>query len=180
MESKKVTLTKKLFKATLVELLKTTPLNKITIKELCAKSNLNRSTFYSYYLDIYDLLDDLENDYVSTMPYIITNSKSKNNITLLTNYIMQNYSTILILSRQGNLIEKTVQKSIDYIIQTEGPKSVKEIEYFTLLTHFYIGGLFQALLCYSSSHEYITIHELTQIIYSILDQLIIIRKQYKY
>lgn len=34
--------------------------DKITVKELCEKCNITRSTFYQYYTDIYDLMDDLE------------------------------------------------------------------------------------------------------------------------
>ena len=31
------------------------PLEKITVKELCEKAQINKSTFYFHYVDIYDL-----------------------------------------------------------------------------------------------------------------------------
>ena len=34
--------------------------DKITVKELCEKCSITRSTFYQYYTDIYDLMDALE------------------------------------------------------------------------------------------------------------------------
>ena len=34
--------------------------DKITVKELCDKCSITRSTFYQYYSDIYDLVEDLE------------------------------------------------------------------------------------------------------------------------
>ena len=34
--------------------------DRITVKELCEKCNITRSTFYQYYSDIYDLIEDLE------------------------------------------------------------------------------------------------------------------------
>ena len=34
--------------------------DKITVKELCERCSITRSTFYQYYSDIYDLMDDLE------------------------------------------------------------------------------------------------------------------------
>lgn len=34
--------------------------DRITVKELCEKCSITRSTFYQYYSDIYDLMDDLE------------------------------------------------------------------------------------------------------------------------
>ena len=34
--------------------------DRITVKELCEKCSITRSTFYQYYSDIYDLMEDLE------------------------------------------------------------------------------------------------------------------------
>lgn len=35
--------------------------DKITVKELCAQANITRGTFYQYYSDIYDLMEQIEN-----------------------------------------------------------------------------------------------------------------------
>ena len=48
------------FTALLVE----KPIQRITVKELCQKARVNRSTFYAHYVDIYDLLAKLEEDMV--------------------------------------------------------------------------------------------------------------------
>ena len=45
------------FARTLFWTLKTKPLEKITINELCKEANYPRATFYNYFDDIYDLLD---------------------------------------------------------------------------------------------------------------------------
>lgn len=50
---------------TFLELRSKKPLEKITIKELCEKAQINKSTFYSHYKDIYDLSDQLETDVVA-------------------------------------------------------------------------------------------------------------------
>ncbi len=42
-----------------IELLQYKDLSKITVAEICKITNLNRSTFYSNYLDTYDLADKL-------------------------------------------------------------------------------------------------------------------------
>lgn len=42
---------------TFVELLQLKELNEITVSEICKRCNLNRSTFYANYIDIYDLAD---------------------------------------------------------------------------------------------------------------------------
>ncbi len=38
------------------------PLEKLRISELCAQAQINKSTFYRHYLDIYDLSDTLEQE----------------------------------------------------------------------------------------------------------------------
>ena len=46
---------KRVIKESLLELLGQKPLNRITVRELCELADVNRSTFYAYYTDIYDL-----------------------------------------------------------------------------------------------------------------------------
>ena len=41
------------------------PLEKITVKELCEKAMINKSTFYFHYADIYELSDFLETEIVT-------------------------------------------------------------------------------------------------------------------
>ena len=43
------------------------PLEKITVKELCEKAQINKSTFYFHYADIYDLSDSLETEIVTSI-----------------------------------------------------------------------------------------------------------------
>ncbi len=43
-------------KQILIHLLKQKELEKITVTELCELADINRSTFYSHYCDIYELL----------------------------------------------------------------------------------------------------------------------------
>ena len=43
-----------------VELLQTKEINEISITDICKRTNLNRSTFYANYIDIYDLADKIK------------------------------------------------------------------------------------------------------------------------
>lgn len=51
-------------KAALLELMKETEFEKITVKRICERAGVNRGTFYSHYTDIYSMLDEAE-DYLS-------------------------------------------------------------------------------------------------------------------
>lgn len=43
-----------------IELRKKYPINKIKVNELCKLSQVSKSTFYKYFLDVYDLADKLD------------------------------------------------------------------------------------------------------------------------
>ncbi|WP_100372255.1 TetR/AcrR family transcriptional regulator [Bacillus sp. FJAT-45037] len=42
-------------------------IEKITIKEITTKAGYNRSTFYEYFTDVYDVLEQLENNLISKL-----------------------------------------------------------------------------------------------------------------
>ena len=52
--------TKKRLRQTYAQLMSEKPLQNITVAELCKRAEINRSTFYAHYTDIYDLQQKLE------------------------------------------------------------------------------------------------------------------------
>jgi AcrR family transcriptional regulator len=61
----------------LFSLLKTKPIEKITVTEICKLSNINRGTFYAYFLDPHDLLSKIEMDLYEKLE---TNSKKPSDL----------------------------------------------------------------------------------------------------
>lgn len=55
--------TRKCMRIALMELLKTKPLSKITVKEITEAANYSRNTFYTHYIDIYDVVEDIADQY---------------------------------------------------------------------------------------------------------------------
>lgn len=62
MGDKRIEKTKALIKDTFLALSLTTPAEKITVKAICDKANINRGTFYYHYLDVPDLIEKLGTD----------------------------------------------------------------------------------------------------------------------
>lgn len=58
----RVRVTKMMLRKAFTGLLSKKPIQSISVKELCALANVNRSTFYTHYQDIYALLEEIEND----------------------------------------------------------------------------------------------------------------------
>jgi AcrR family transcriptional regulator len=61
-EDRRIKKTKQLLKSGLVELMSEKDVQNITIKELVEKVDINRSTFYLHYTDIYELLKEIEDN----------------------------------------------------------------------------------------------------------------------
>ncbi|MEG2097061.1 MAG: TetR/AcrR family transcriptional regulator [Pseudoflavonifractor sp.] len=60
-DDQRTRMTRRLLQEALVELMREKPLRAVTVKELCARAEVNRSTFYLHYYDIYALMEELEN-----------------------------------------------------------------------------------------------------------------------
>lgn len=67
---RRVKYTKKTIKECFFELLNEKEINKITVSELCAKADINRATFYRYYIDIYDLLEKIQDEFIEELKVI--------------------------------------------------------------------------------------------------------------
>jgi len=63
-ESRKVAKTKGIIKDAFFELYAENKIEKISIKDITRNARINRSTFYLYYRDIYDLLESIENEFL--------------------------------------------------------------------------------------------------------------------
>ena len=57
---RRIRYTKQAIKDSLFELMKKTPVERITVKELCAAADINRATFYAHYDTLTALLEEIE------------------------------------------------------------------------------------------------------------------------
>jgi len=58
----RIRMTKMMLRNAFTELIYFKPIQEISIKELCEKAGINRSTFYKHHSDIYELLAEIEAD----------------------------------------------------------------------------------------------------------------------
>lgn len=94
----------------LMELMRDKPINKITIKELCEKADLNRTTFYAHYTDQYDLLRKIGDESLAWAKEAITVLTEKTDahetmkvLESICQYLAQNSKHLQILmSEQGD------------------------------------------------------------------------------
>ena len=61
-EDRRVRITKRAIRESLVELMQRYPISKISVKMICEGADINRSTFYAHYTDQYDLLRQVQQE----------------------------------------------------------------------------------------------------------------------
>lgn len=67
MEDRRIKKSKHAIKQAFITLLQTKELDKITIKDITTSADINRGTFYLHYIDKYDLLSSMEDEYIKNM-----------------------------------------------------------------------------------------------------------------
>ncbi len=88
-ENRKVRYTKSALRESLIELMQSKPISKITITELCETADINRNTFYTYYTSQLDLLRQIEDESLSELKKILKQIKNEPSKTEVKKYISQ-------------------------------------------------------------------------------------------
>lgn len=119
--------TKMVLEESLITLMEKKDISKITIKEICEKADINRSTFYAHYRDQYDLLRKIENKFLAAIQAYLENFDKKytEDIVLITEkifqYIRKNARICrLLLSERGDFtFQKKIMKLVYDLIISE-------------------------------------------------------------
>ena len=70
----------KIIEQAFFDLITANEFEKISVQAICNHANINRTTFYAHYLDIYDLLEKTENKVSNELKAIILECKSNQDI----------------------------------------------------------------------------------------------------
>ena len=147
--------TKRAIKDAFFELRKTTPLEKLWVRDICKKALINKSTFYNHYSDVFILSDELENEILverfEKFEYKdCLFSDPQTFMEEIPKAIDQNYEPIQILfrGRMEVLYQKLQRQLYDYY---KDPNASPE---YDILLTFIIGGAMQAMQEISSVKKY--------------------------
>lgn len=132
------------------------PLEKITVKELCEMAEINKSTFYSYYNDVYDLSDKIESDIVTSVirsldcSYDIFDTPKEFAMSLAIAYASQStlISNVFSGTRMGRLPER-IEAALKDIIFEKHPEFRDSLEKNLFITYSVYGGFY----VYSQNHN---------------------------
>lgn len=125
-EDRRVKLTKKILKESLIEIMHTKSINDISIKKVCETADINRSTFYHHYQSPQELYDDIINDIAADINSILEkNIKNEatqaQTVAEMLTYVEENRELFLvILSEKGNIsIGERLNRIVSGFIDTD-------------------------------------------------------------
>ncbi len=145
--------TEKAIKNAFIELRARKPLEKITVKELCAEAYINKSTFYSHYADIYALSEAMEQETVASIinsiehlkDYTFENSDAFTRALCLAFMSQISLIRILFSGKEQNHLGNQLDYELKKVIFRKYPEYEKDVEKNILLSYC-IQGTYHAFL----------------------------------
>lgn len=109
--NQRIALTKQLIYRAFLELLKKKSIHQISIRELCEDAGINRTTFYNHYGSQYDVLAEIEDNYLGEIAKVLENADVQNResvhsrVALVLQFILDN------LELSSMLINNNIEKN---------------------------------------------------------------------
>lgn len=98
--NQRIMLTKKLLKDGLTEMMQTQSIYHVSVRELCEKAGINRSTFYKYYGSPFELLEEMEGDLLQATEHFLSQQTGLTDATALEHilkYLEENIDFVRLL-----------------------------------------------------------------------------------
>lgn len=155
-ESRRIRMTKRLIKESLIELLEKKDIEKINISELCKQADVNRTTFYNHYGNQYEVLEEIGNDIVSKILELTTNNSKDSilslneQITIMGYYLQKNPIEAKLLLKHFTADNKVIQNLLlkrDTMGHIHYLSSIENYDEDTrrLLFHFLSHGIYNLI-----------------------------------
>lgn len=110
-----------LFASALIELMQLKPFHKITVKEICEKADLNRTTFYLHYNDTSDLFNEIVKEMEYELSQYVPSTEKENDRLIFMikylEYIKKNpviYRTLMSSDQNGGAKTKILTDILNY------------------------------------------------------------------
>lgn len=134
-KDRRVRRTKRLLREGLIQLMQQKPVRDISVRELSELIDINRGTFYLYYRDIFDMVQQLENELFEGMENIIVQYAGKRNkeailsfFTALLSFVKDNrtFFKLLISPNGDSLFLERLNSTIRETYHTELRKTTND------------------------------------------------------
>lgn len=172
--NRRVLKTKRAIYNAFVELLSEKEINHITITDISKKADINRKTFYNYYSNTYEVMEEIENLTVDTFIKRLDAIEFTNMTDFLTEIFSQFteiinsdldfFSHLFKTNNRSILIVKIVEAIKEYIRKRIEKEQELDIQKFNIVADFYIPGILSVYMNWFINNHNIPIEELSHIL----------------
>lgn len=133
MEDRRIKKTKKILKATLIEMMKEIPFEQISITSLCDRADISRITFYSHYNDKYALVEDIFQDMIQQGTQLYRQHQTRNNPNrdFVQNYRNVLYAIVELYYTEYDFFSQTIPGKSPYLAFSFYNHVLKTVESYT-------------------------------------------------
>ena len=171
---KRVQKTKHAIYIAFVELLNEKDLNQITITDVAKKANINRKTFYNYYADTYEVMEEIQNLVVAAFIKNIGTVEFTNMADFLTeifvkftetlNHDLEFYNLLFKTNNRSYFIVKIVDILREYVQKHLEETEQLDLRRFKVAVDLYIPGIIPIYMnWFTNSYDY-SIEELSTLL----------------
>lgn len=148
---KRVIKTKHAIYKAFVELLNEKDINQITITDVAKRANINRKTFYNYYSDVYEVMEEIENLTVEAFINNMGTVEFTNMADFLTeifikftetvNKDLEFFNLLFKTNNRSFLIVKIVEALKKYVKKRIEESNELDMHRFEVVSNFYLSGV---------------------------------------
>lgn len=171
-EDRRIRMTKRILKETLIDMMKTKSVMDISIKKICEEADINRSTFYHHYQSTVELYDDIINDITADLNEILIKEREKNSshselIAEMLAYVEARRDLFLvILSDNGNIgVGERLTTIVEQYISVE-----ESSELATYCVQFITAGVANILWLWLNKEERLPPKDVANLITTIMQR----------
>lgn len=159
---RRVKRTRKAIAEAFLTLSKTQDINKIKVSELAELADINRKTFYLHYVDVFAVLEEIQNDFIEEADLLVSDmailSPSNNgNASKLLFEKLETASTkfesILNTKVYQSIINKAKEYFRELLIKEYVSQGGKNKEFFSYVFTFYSSGILDVFKDWFENHD---------------------------
>lgn len=163
-----------------VELLNEKDVTQITITDIAKKANINRKTFYNYYSDAYEVMEEIENLTVEAFINNIGTVEFTNMADFLTeifikftetvNKDLEFFNLLFKTNNRSYLIVKIVEALKEYVQKRIEESNELDIPRFEVVSNFYLSGVLSVYMNWFMNNYDQSIEEISALLTELILQ----------
>lgn len=167
---RRVIKTKKAIRGALMEIVEDKDLNKITMKEIAERADVDRKTVYNYYASAQDILDEIEDEAVAELEELTRDLQYDPEnplavfevLTALLVSKLEVYTHLMRMELNSRLILKMISYLRDKVRETISRSKDIKPERVELVTEYVTAGLFSAYRYWFNAEEKCSLKEFSE------------------